>query len=102
MPTHILSDLLEFNKLKGVVVVIEQVSSCQRGNLDDDFWNKMTTCYDLMMTHRVISYYPVTTCRIVSYDPVTTSRVVSYDPVMTHLSSVKELTDDSDDPTDNK
>ena len=84
----------------------------------------MTTCYDLMTTHRVVSYNPVTTCRIVSYDPVTTSwvvsydpvttsrvvsydpvttsRVVSYDPVTTRLSSVKELTDDSDNPTDDK
>ena len=93
--------------------MIEQLSSCQRGNLDDNFWNKMTTCHDLMMTHRVVSYYPVMTCRIVSYDPVTTSRVVSYDPVTTcrvisydsvttHLSSVKELTDDLDNPTDDK
>ena len=84
----------------------------------------MTTCYDLMTTHRVVNYYHVMTCRIISCDPVTTSRVisknpvmtsrdisynpvttfrvVSYNPVMTRLSSVKELTDDSDKPTDDK
>ena len=55
-----------------------------------------------MTTTRVVSYDPVTTIRVISYDPVTTNRVISYNPVMTSLSSVKELTDDSDDPTDDK
>ena len=55
-----------------------------------------------MAPSRVVSYDPVTSSRVVIYDPVMTSRAIIYDPVMTCLSSVKELTDDSDDPTDNK
>ena len=69
--------------------------------------------YDLVTTNRVVSYNPVTTTRVVSYDlvttnrvisynPVRTARVVSYDPVTTHLLSVKELTDNRDNPTDDK
>ncbi len=50
-----------------------------------------------MTTTRVVSYDLVTTKRVVSYDLLATTRVVSYDLVMTHLSSVKELTEDSDD-----
>ena len=55
-----------------------------------------------MTITRVISYDPVTTNRVVSYDPVTTNRVVSYNPVTNCLLSVKKLTDDSDDPIDDK
>ncbi len=55
-----------------------------------------------MTTTAVASYDPVTTTRVVSYDLVTTTIVVSYDPVTTRLSSVKESTDNLDDPTDNK
>jgi hypothetical protein len=58
--------------------------------------------YDPVMTCRIISYDPVTTSRVVSYDTVATRRVISYDPVMTRLPSVKELTDNSDDPTYDK
>ena len=51
----------------------------ERQTADDDFWNKMTTCYDHMTTTRVVSYDPVTTTGVVSYDPVTATAVVSYD-----------------------
>jgi hypothetical protein len=58
--------------------------------------------YDRVTTTGVVSYDQVTTTRVVSYDQVTTNRVISYDPVMTRLSSVEEVTDNSDNPTDNK
>ena len=57
---------------------------------------------DPVTTTRVVSYDQVTTTIVISYNPVTTTIVVSYDLVMTHLLSVKESTDDSDDPPDNK
>ena len=91
---------------------------------DDDFLNKWLHVYDHVTTTRVVSNDHVTTTRVISYDHVTTTgvvsydhvtttrvvsddhvttaRVVSYDPVTTSLSSVKEVTDDSDDPTDDK
>ena len=50
----------------------------------------------------VVSEDPVTTHLVISEDPVTTHLVVSDDLIMTRLTSVKELTDNSDDPTDNK
>ena len=65
------------------------------------------------MTHRVISYDQVTTqkssvmtnwmtYRVISYNQVASHRVVSYDLPMTHLSSLKDLTDDSDNLPDDK
>ena len=42
------------------------------------------------------------THRVMSYNQVMTHRVISYDLVMTRMSSVKEVTDDWDDPTDEK
>ena len=54
------------------------------------------------MTTTRVSYDQVTTTIVISYDLVTTTIVVSYDPVTTSLLSVKESTDDSDDPTDDK
>jgi hypothetical protein len=37
---------------------------------------------------------------VVSEDPMMTHFIISDDLITTHLLSVKELTDDSDDPTD--
>ena len=53
--------------------------------------------YNPVTTPIVVSYNPVTTTKVISYDPVATTKLISYDPVTTHLSSVKESTDDSDE-----
>ena len=77
-------------------------ASCQNVVSYDQMTTGRVVSYDSVTTTRVVSYDLVTTNRVVSYDPVATTRVISYDPVMTCLSSVKELSDNLDDPTDDK
>ena len=57
---------------------------------------------NLIMTHLVISDDQVMTYLVDSYNLMTTHLVISDDLTMTHLLSVKELTNDLDDPMDDE
>ena len=72
-------------------------------------WLHVTTAWWPISCQRQPSYDPLS-CqwrpkddpKVISKDQVTTHLVVSEDSITTCLLSIKDLTDDSDNPTDNK